>query len=228
MTLLVPVAPSPLPASCESPLTLPSPPVGERVDAKRPGEGWVESYVGIPFRKRGRDRRGADCFGLARMIQREVFGRELPAHSTVPSTDTAAAQAALTEGREAGPWRRVERDEARAGDMALMRAELSTDLSHCGVVVEGPGNIPLTPSPSPARRERMAEGRVRGLLIHSEPEIGAVLARFDDPTIRHRIDSFWRYEVHPLTPPSPGSKSGGGGPHPPPDRGPGQAPGEGL
>jgi cell wall-associated NlpC family hydrolase len=41
--------------------------------------GWVAGYVGIPYRPHGQDRSGVDCWGLIRMVHRDVWGRELPA-----------------------------------------------------------------------------------------------------------------------------------------------------
>jgi cell wall-associated NlpC family hydrolase len=41
---------------------------------------WSSEFVGIPFAWNGYDRSGAGCWGLVWLVQREVFGRELPRH----------------------------------------------------------------------------------------------------------------------------------------------------
>ena len=39
---------------------------------------WAKDYVGIPFVSGGRDRDGADCYGLARLVRMEQFGDTPP------------------------------------------------------------------------------------------------------------------------------------------------------
>jgi cell wall-associated NlpC family hydrolase len=39
---------------------------------------WTAKYVGLPFANRGRDRNGLDCWGLVRLVLRDVFDVELP------------------------------------------------------------------------------------------------------------------------------------------------------
>lgn len=38
----------------------------------------MEEYIGIPYRPNGRDRNGIDCYGLVYLIEKEVFGNQLP------------------------------------------------------------------------------------------------------------------------------------------------------
>lgn len=42
---------------------------------------WADGYVGLPFKKMGRDRSGLDCWGLVRLILDEQAGVLLPAYS---------------------------------------------------------------------------------------------------------------------------------------------------
>lgn len=44
---------------------------------------WWNKYIGIPYEFRGRTKDGADCYGLVEIIQREVFGVDLPNSDTV-------------------------------------------------------------------------------------------------------------------------------------------------
>lgn len=39
---------------------------------------WTKNYVGIPFVSGGRDRCGADCYGLIRLVFADVYGISLP------------------------------------------------------------------------------------------------------------------------------------------------------
>lgn len=43
-------------------------------------------YVGIPFVPGGRDRKGADCYGLMVLVYREMFNTELPEYDEERTT----------------------------------------------------------------------------------------------------------------------------------------------
>ncbi|HNU27161.1 MAG TPA: NlpC/P60 family protein [Planctomycetota bacterium] len=91
---------------------------------------WAADYVGIPYRFGGDSRDGADCWGLARMILRERFGRDVPAfdhEDGSPHRLASVVESAMpTIGAE-----RVERPEP--GDLALLK--LHGDPCHVGVVI---------------------------------------------------------------------------------------------
>lgn len=42
---------------------------------------WWNNYVGIPYENEGYDRSGLNCYGLVRLIQKEVFRKDLPKHN---------------------------------------------------------------------------------------------------------------------------------------------------
>jgi hypothetical protein len=42
---------------------------------------WADIYVGLPFKRMGRDRAGLDCFGLIRLVLHELAGVLLPSYS---------------------------------------------------------------------------------------------------------------------------------------------------
>ena len=84
---------------------------------------WVGGYVGIPFVDCGRERvPGVDCYGLARLVQIERFGIELPRFDGYRSTVREARE--LTERIERHKRRfavKIAPDDARPGDCVLMR-----------------------------------------------------------------------------------------------------------
>lgn len=93
---------------------------------------WAGDYVGLPYRDKGRDRAGADCWGGARMVLAEVFGQHLPDYSDAYTTaEDRHSVAAAVEAGLADGWIRVE--QPRAGD--LLTISIAGRPWHCGVMV---------------------------------------------------------------------------------------------
>ena len=79
---------------------------------------WAEQYVGLPFKWGGYDRSGVYCWGLVHLVQREVFGRELPRH---PFGDEGAFAAAIGALKP----KPIPMATAEEGDVLLMRGSMS-------------------------------------------------------------------------------------------------------
>ncbi|MBL8967961.1 MAG: C40 family peptidase [Spirochaetaceae bacterium] len=124
---------------------------------------WVEAYVGIPYLFGGSTREGCDCWGLARMILRERFGKELPefAHDSVDRRALAALVDASLPLVNA-----VLIDAPEAGDIALLR--LLGEPCHVGLCVGD------------------------GYMIHSLRAHDSALERFASPRWASRLEGFYR------------------------------------
>ena len=91
---------------------------------------WAERYVGLPYQWGGYTRSGVFCWGLVWMIQREVFGRELPAY---PHSDSKEFRSAVS-GLGAKP---IPMEQAEGGDVLMMReAVADRGARHIGVFVD--------------------------------------------------------------------------------------------
>jgi len=116
-------------------------------------EGWhgqtglsvdLKSYIGIPYKDKGRDREGLDCWGLLRLVYREQLGIELPSYADGYSTaeDQADVARLILDVRDrvppgdVRPWRPVEKE--KGGDAVLIR--IAGEPMHVGVVVK-PGEM---------------------------------------------------------------------------------------
>lgn len=95
---------------------------------------WVADYVGIPYRAFGRDRDGADCWGVVRLVYADRLGVDLPAYdgrgfsgrASVPDVANLVADAR-------GAWREVPEVEAEPLDLVLLRVHGQP--VHVGVLV---------------------------------------------------------------------------------------------
>jgi len=94
---------------------------------------WTADYIGLPFREKGRDRDGLDCWGLVRLVLAEQFGVLLPSYADdYACTLEVSENARLISGRK-GDWSEVPAGEERAGDVLLLR--MAGHECHVGIVV---------------------------------------------------------------------------------------------
>lgn len=136
---------------------------------------WASTYVGLPWRERGRDRRGCDCWGLVRLVLAEQRGVALPSF---------ADDYAGTDGR--GVAELIEANRG-LGTPIASREEQAFDLVHCRMPCAGHG------------RARLAAWHV-GIVVtpdrmlHVTQSLGA--AAIEDyrhsPRLRHAVLGFYR------------------------------------
>lgn len=92
---------------------------------------WAERYIGLPWINGGGGESGYDCWALVRQVQREHYGRDLPAIH-VDAGDLAALGAAFARHPERARWRRVEAPQD--GDCVLTHKGAHAD--HVGVYLD--------------------------------------------------------------------------------------------
>jgi len=134
---------------------------------------WAASYVGLPYRDKGRGPDAFDCWGLVRAVLADVFHAELPdyadAYTDAADRDSVAAavQAGLREG-----WQRVA--SPREGDLLILR--VAGRPWHCAVMV-APRMFLHCPPP---------DARGRQLL--------SCIERVDAPMWARRIEGYYRHD----------------------------------
>lgn len=110
---------------------------------------WWNQYVGIPYEWCAGSREAASCWGLVCLVQREVFGKKLPAFDEMESAVQGGSDG--DPGRYAALGQRIPIEQARSGDVLHMRGFVGGRVAplHCGVVTvpgevlhteEGPGS----------------------------------------------------------------------------------------
>lgn len=94
---------------------------------------WSATYVGLPYLDHGRDRRGVDCWGLARLVYRDELGIDLPSYTGLYASaeELSEVHAALADDQARSPWRKV--DEAEPFDLFELRC--GAFHTHVGVAV---------------------------------------------------------------------------------------------
>lgn len=133
---------------------------------------WLDRYMAVPFKDRGRGFDGCDCAGLYALIVAHEAGWSIPVPDCGAASDPAHAIAMVGAEIAAGRWRKIEgapKQVAQKFDAVLMS----------GVVV----------SNGTARRADIHIGCATGdgRLIHIEAGRGPRYLPLDDPDIRRRI-----------------------------------------
>jgi len=91
---------------------------------------WSNKYVGIPYKQKGRDLNGIDCWGLLRLVYSEEFKINLPSFaSDYTEDDTKRIQDLIAQYKEG--WEQLDKPEP--GCVVLFRV-LGTE-SHVGIAV---------------------------------------------------------------------------------------------
>lgn len=136
-----------------------------------PPPGWCADFIGIPYRLRGRDRAGCDCWGLCWIVLEERFGINAPCMDGVvwdrdskPDERRAAALVIASTAEEY--FDPVASGSEQPGDIVVL--SLAGHPLHMGIVV------------------------APGWMLHSAHDADAALERYDGLIWRKRVGGFYR------------------------------------
>lgn len=128
---------------------------------------WTNDYIKIPFKECGRDRNGADCWGLARIIYKERLNIDLPNLLEYNDTDDRSTIASLY-GAESTKWISVPKGQETEYDIAVFR--MLGFPTHIGIVYK------------------------TGRMIHCERGSGTYITDYNDSRQWfRRLVGFYRY-----------------------------------
>lgn len=123
---------------------------------------WSIKYLGLPWSP------ACDCWGFFRLVQREQFGRDLPA---VPQADyrLAAKSAVFASHPERANWTEIPAAEAQEGDGLLMVK--GHQEAHVGIWVDVDG----------------------GRVLHCDTPLGGMATPLDRLADEYTQIKFYRY-----------------------------------
>lgn len=94
---------------------------------------FLQALIGRPYKIGATGPDAFDCYGLARHVQNEIYGVDLPALPFVAATTRQQAEAMLNHPERAN-WQEIPEHEARDGDIVLMGNVAKRDF-HLGTFI---------------------------------------------------------------------------------------------
>jgi probable lipoprotein NlpC len=126
-------------------------------------------YVGVPYRDKGRDPVGWDCYGCFRFVFAERHKVLLPSYADTydSATDKATVRATVRARLGGGEWAPVPLGDEREGDGIVFL--LWGQPLHCGYVI------------------------APGIMLHALPGRQTCIERYTAPLWNQRIEGIYRY-----------------------------------
>ena len=129
---------------------------------------WCNDYIHIPFEEHGRSVEGCDCWGLARIIYRDILRIDLPTLLDYKNTHDGKSIASLYEEEHKG-WQEIPIGQEKEFDILVFKIlGLPT---HIGVVIN------------------------KGVMIHCEYGIGTHITEYNrEFQWKKRLAGVYRYD----------------------------------
>lgn len=137
--------------------------------AAAPIADWARHYVGLPWKEKGRDRDGVDCWGLVRLCYAGVAAIDLPSYDDAYDSTIEREEIARLFRLGRTNWREITPGREEPLDVAMFA--LVGQQCHVGVVVGG------------------------GKFLHAEQGVGAVIESYRGLKWARRLRMFGRYEA---------------------------------
>ena len=131
---------------------------------------WWEKYQRIPFKEKGRDESGADCWGLAYLIYKNEKGIDVPDYlwAYEDTHETEKISAHIKAERSSSRW--LEITDPKPFDLVLMQESAAGMVGiHVGLVIR------------------------QGFMIHIRRKKGVVIQPLNAFEWKNRIMGFVRY-----------------------------------
>lgn len=126
---------------------------------------FLNKYISIPFKEKGRDFDGVDCYGLNYLIYKIEIGLLIPSYSDDYQSTEDAEELCTLINKEKIKWTEV--STPLIFDSILIR--MKGQPMHCGVYIGD------------------------GLFIHCLKGSGVTIEKIDSITWKNRILGFYRY-----------------------------------
>lgn len=126
-------------------------------------QAFLKRAIGVPFKEKGRDPDGWDCWGLVCCFYKTVFGIEIPSYEDdyLSAMDVKTVIRLFREGVK--EWTKFDLSFEKFGDVAIIRP------NHAGVVITS------------------------GRMLHCRAGIETCIERYDNSIWNKRIMGFYRH-----------------------------------
>ncbi len=131
---------------------------------------WSNKYIKIPFKEKGRDENGCDCWGLARLIYKDELNIDLPTLLEYNNTQDKEQISDLYK-KTSQCWISIAKGEEKPYDIVVLNMMGSP--THIAIVVK------------------------KGVMIHCEYGKGTTIAAYNDNSFQwfRKIRGIYRYDT---------------------------------
>lgn len=96
---------------------------------------WIIPYLRLPYKEGGRDHAGVDCWGLIRLIYRDLLGIDLPAFPGIAGASAIHLCGEIEKESNSSHWKEIEWPE----DKCVVAMSQLQAIHHVGVYAEADG-----------------------------------------------------------------------------------------
>lgn len=132
----------------------------------------IRPYLSIPFKERGRDLKGCDCWGLVRIIYQQEFSIDLESYvDDYKDTKDRSGIKAIIPAEAENSWIEIKKGHEEKGDIIVLR--IRNIPWHVGVVA----------------------GKLNGerVMLHTERGSESTIQSYEGVAWEKRVQAFYRH-----------------------------------